>query len=223
MDYSPSALRGTRARDGFLALWGQVIRDGYAPPAPTLTHDRPRLASTHRPRTPCPDFLPDCTRAFLALNPATVGQPTHPYATLRYYARLDALDRYDALPGCTRDQAAIWYYYVADLGHPDRLALATVPTTQRDTFLDLLADLERHDPTLPAHDDHDPDARVAARIPKQRGPGTISPQRANDLRNAAIVTMATFLGWHPSAHDPGLPRGLVLDSSTPVKDKSGPA
>jgi hypothetical protein len=186
MPYTVEQLRGTRADDGWLWRWGEIMAHGAAPASPQFDPDRYRLAVNYASRPPCHDEITDLSLAFAALHDFTAGL----YSTsIAWFAHARDISRH---------QQVIHAYYVAGLGYRDQRArVAAMSPHQRQTWLDTLEHLRRQYPNEPEIDELDGDALVALTIPKVRGEGHISHMHANTLRNEAIRRMCAYLNRHP--------------------------
>ncbi len=108
MPYTRGQLLGDRRdkhSEGLLWLWGHAVKHGHWQGTAPADPETPRLAANFGPRLPCRDFYLDLSRAFAALAPATLGLANT--GTLSWYAHA---------PQITREQEAIWLYYVEGLG-----------------------------------------------------------------------------------------------------------
>lgn len=176
--YTYRKLAGTRTVDGWLWFWGVGLREGFWPS--TVPHDpeMPRLSVHYGPRLPCTTDYLDLSRAFAALNPQTQYLPADNLAWLAHTP-------------FNRHQTVLWLYYVESWGNRQaREDFAALPAYRRDAWLELLASTASG---AAAIEDATGDEEVAKRIPRLRGTGHISRNRAAALRAEAIRSMVDFL------------------------------
>ncbi len=128
MPYTKAQLVGDRRNkdsEGLLWTWGESVKHGYWQAAVPQDPETPRLAVHFGPRLPCRDTHLDISRAFAALGSATRG-----------LANTGTLSWYLHAPQITREQEAIWLYYVEGLGSEEfrRDFKAMSPEAREDTL-----------------------------------------------------------------------------------------
>lgn len=149
-----------------LPLWGDYLKHGYLP---RHASDIGRSSTKPGSRLPAPDWLFDLSCAFAKLNPTTAS-----YAYGAHQGWLAHVQFNDY-------QRTIWAYYVEapDAGDIDtRSADATLFAHQREHEL-------QH--AIKAHDSKR-DAAVARVL-------HIDSRRVRYLRQSAVWTMSTLVGW----------------------------
>lgn len=97
--------RGRNGREGLLWQWGIAVAEGWHEALKPNDPDKPKISAHRKSALPCRDWYLDISRAFAALCPATFGLANT--GTLAWYAHARHV---------TREQEAIWLYYVEGLG-----------------------------------------------------------------------------------------------------------
>lgn len=154
-----------------LWTWGDAQRHGYWRGAPPADPDTPRLAAHFGSRLPCADTYLDIARAFAAIHPATAS-----------LGNTGGLSWYVHAPQISREQEAIYLYYVEGLGLATfRREFAALPQARKDAALAAWGNRES------AHyDEQSGDNLVAARL-------GVHPTTAYRRRTRGIGRMVEYL------------------------------
>lgn len=205
--YTAALLRGEHGDARSLWDWGIATRSGWWRGRPPADPDRPRLSAHFGSQIPADDWFFDLSLAFQALHATTAALTTT--TDLGWYIHTGQ---------CSREQLAIWLYYVEGMGHRDfRQQFSVLPQARKNLILDLMGasrsqfqtilgeeqDRERFVSASPGAypvEDGEGDELVARHIPLIRGaPGHVSRRRANELRLVGIDRMALLANHLPRA------------------------
>lgn len=195
--YTAELLRGDYGDARSLWDWGIATRSGWWKGRPPSDPDRPRLSAHFGSQIPADDWYFDLSLAFQALHATTAALTTN--TDLGWYIHTGQ---------CSREQLAIWLYYVEGMGHRDfRQQFSVLPQARKNLVLDLIgANHEQFQALISASpgaypvEEGEGDELIARHIPLIRGaPGHVSRRRANELRNVGIERMAIMANHLPRA------------------------